>query len=51
MRALEIILALVFAAVVFVGLKVIGIVIHIALVGALIGLVAGFALARAFRKN
>lgn len=51
MRTLEVILALIFALVVFVALKLIGIVIHIALVGAAIGLVAGFLLARMFRKD
>jgi hypothetical protein len=48
---LEVFFALAIAAVVFIVLKVIGIVIHIALVGAVIGLAAGFVLARAFRQN
>jgi NhaP-type Na+/H+ or K+/H+ antiporter len=51
MRALEIILALIAAAAVFVVLKLIGLVIHIALIGALVGLILGFAIARAFRRS
>ena len=50
MRILEIVAALVLAGVVFIGLKVIGLVIHIALIGAVIGLVLGFVIARAFRS-
>lgn len=51
MRALEIIIGIIVAAVVFVALKIIGIVIHIALIGAVGGLIIGFAIARAFRKD
>jgi hypothetical protein len=47
---LEIVAALVLAGLVFIGLKVVGIVIHIALIGAVVGLVAGFLIARAFRS-
>ena len=39
------------AAIVFVVLKLIGLVIHIALIGALVGLILGFAIARAFRRS
>jgi hypothetical protein len=49
MRTLEIIVALVLAAVVFVAAKLIGFVLHIALIGAVVGLVVGFVIARAFR--
>lgn len=50
MRALEIIVALIVAAVVFIALKLIGLVLHVALIAAAIGLVAGFLIARAFRR-
>jgi positive regulator of sigma E activity len=50
MRALEIIVALIVAAVVFIALKLIGLVLHVALIAAAIGLVAGFLMARAFRR-
>jgi hypothetical protein len=48
---LEIVAALVLAGLVFVALKVIGLVIHIALIGAVVGLVLGFVIARAFRSG
>jgi positive regulator of sigma E activity len=50
MRVLEIIAALILALVVFAAFKLIGVVVHIALVGAAVGLVIGFIIARAFRK-
>jgi hypothetical protein len=51
MRTLEIIIALVVAGVAFVFLKLVGIVLHIAIIGAAVGLIVGFAFARAFRKD
>ncbi|MDR3528591.1 MAG: hypothetical protein P4L57_15075 [Rhizomicrobium sp.] len=51
MRALELIAALVVALLVFVAIKLIGLVLHIALIGAAIGLIAGFLLARALRRS
>jgi hypothetical protein len=51
MRTLEIIAALILAGIVFVALKAIGLVLHIALIGAAVGLVAGFLLARMFRSG
>ena len=51
MKALEVIVALIVAALVFVGLKLIGLVIHIALLGAVVGMVIGFFIARAFRPQ
>lgn len=51
MRALEIIIALIVAALAFVALKLIGLVIHIALIGAVVGLVVGFFIARASRRG
>jgi hypothetical protein len=50
MRALEIIAALILAAVAFIVVKLIGLVLHVALIAAGIGLIVGFAIARAFRK-
>ncbi len=49
MRSLEITGALVAAVLVFIAMKLIGLVLHIALIAAAIGLVAGFLVARAFR--
>ncbi len=51
MRTLEIVVALIVAAIAFIALKLIGLVIHIALIGAVVGLIIGFLIARAFRKN
>ncbi|HEY2884651.1 MAG TPA: hypothetical protein VGJ08_05510 [Rhizomicrobium sp.] len=51
MRALEIIIAVIVAALAFVALKLIGLVIHIALIGAVVGLIIGFFIARAFRRG
>lgn len=51
MHALELIAALIVALVVFAAIKLIGFVLYIALIGAAVGLVAGFVLARAFRKT
>ena len=51
MRTLELIAAVIVALVVFVAIKLIGVVLHIALIGAAIGLFAGFLLARAFRQT
>jgi hypothetical protein len=48
-RTIELILALVCAGIIFIALKLVGLVIHIALIGAVVGLVIGFAIARAFR--
>ena len=50
MRTLEGVIALVVALVAFAALKLIGLVLHIALVGAAVGLVLGLVLARAFRR-
>ncbi len=50
MRALEIAAALILGLIVLVTLKLIGMVIHVAIMGALVGLVLGFAIARAFRR-
>jgi hypothetical protein len=49
MRTLEVGLALALAIVAFVVLKLIGLVFKFALIAALMGLVLGFAIARAFR--
>jgi positive regulator of sigma E activity len=51
MRTLEIIVALIFALIVFVAIKLIGLVLHIALIGAALGLIAGFLIARVFRRS
>jgi len=51
MRILEIIVALIVALVAFVILKALGFVIHIALVVAAIGFVAGYLIARMFRRT
>ncbi len=51
MRALEIIVALIVALVVFVVVKLLGLVIHVALIAAAIGLIAGFVIARMFRRD
>lgn len=50
MRAFEVIAALVVGAVLLVVLKLIGMMVQIAVIGGLIGVVAGFVIARAFRK-
>lgn len=50
MKSFEIIAGLLLAAVLFVILKLIGIVVKFALIAALIGFVAGLVLARAFRR-
>jgi len=47
---LEIIIALIVAALAFVALKLIGLVIHVALIGAVAGLVVGFVIGRVFRR-
>jgi hypothetical protein len=49
MRALEIVVALIVAAVAFVAVKLLGLVIHIAIIAAVLGLLVGFVIARAFR--
>jgi hypothetical protein len=49
-RTLEIIAALALAAVLFIILKVIGLVVKFALVAAILGFVAGLLLARALRR-
>ena len=51
MRALEIIVALIVALVAFVVVKLLGLVIHVALVAAAVGLIAGFIIARMFRRD
>jgi hypothetical protein len=51
MRVLEIAVALIFALVIFVVLKLLGLVIHVALVVAAIGFVAGYLIARMFRRD
>jgi hypothetical protein len=51
MRALEIIVGLIVAAVLFVVLEVIGIVIKFALIAAAIGFVAGAAITMMFRSR
>jgi membrane associated rhomboid family serine protease len=50
MRTLELIAALVLAAAAFIAVKLIGFVLHIALIAAVLGLVVGFVIARAFRR-
>jgi hypothetical protein len=50
LKSFEIIAGLLLAAVLFVILKLIGIVVKFALIAALIGFVAGLVLARAFRR-
>ena len=50
MRSFEIIAALLLAAILFITLKVIGFVLKFALIAALVGFVAGWLLARAFRR-
>ena len=51
MRTFEIIAGLLLAAILFVVLKVIGMVIKFALIAALLGFVAGIFLARSFRRS
>lgn len=51
MRSLELIAALFLAAIVFIVLKVVGLVIKFALIAAVLGFVAGLVLARLFRKK
>ncbi len=51
MRTLEIIAGLMVAAVVFVGVKLLGVVLHMALVAAVLGLLAGLAIARMLRNS
>jgi membrane associated rhomboid family serine protease len=51
MRTFEIIAALIVAAIVFVVLKVLGLLIKFALIAALLGFVAGLLLARLFRRR
>jgi len=50
LRNFEIIAALVLAVILFVGLKVIGLVVKFALIAAALGFVAGLLLARSFRR-
>jgi hypothetical protein len=49
-RAFEILAALLLAAILFVVLKVIGLVVKFALIAAVLGFAAGLVLARAFRR-
>ncbi|HEU4550035.1 MAG TPA: hypothetical protein VFS01_10075 [Rhizomicrobium sp.] len=51
MRALEIFAALALAAILFIALKLTGMIIQVALFGALTGLVLGFVLARMVRGD
>lgn len=51
MRAFELIIALIVAAIVFVALKVIGLIVKFALIAAVLGFVAGLILARALRPR
>jgi membrane associated rhomboid family serine protease len=51
MRSFELIAALFLAAIVFVVLKVVGLVIKFALIAAVLGFVAGLVLARLFRRK
>lgn len=51
MRVFEIIAALVLAAIVFIVLKVIGLVVKFAFIAALLGFVAGLVLARSLRRT
>jgi hypothetical protein len=50
MRTFEVIAAIVIGLVLLVALKLIGLVLKFALIGALLGMVAGFFIARGFRK-
>ena len=50
MKSFEIIAGLLLAAILFVVLKLIGLVVKFALIAALVGFVAGLFLARAFRR-
>ena len=50
MRTFEIVAGLLLAAVLFIVLKVIGMVIKFALIAAVLGFVAGLLLARSFRR-
>jgi hypothetical protein len=50
MRLFEIIAAVVVALVAFAAFKLIGLVLHIALIGAAMGLVLGFVIARLLRR-
>jgi hypothetical protein len=50
MRTIEIIIALLVGLVLLVALKLVGLMIQVAAIGGLIGVVAGFVIARAFRK-
>ena len=51
MRTFEIIAGLLVAALLFIVLKVIGLVVKFALIAALLGFVAGLVLARSFRRG
>ena len=51
MRTFEIVAGLLLAAVLFIVLKVIGMVIKFALIAAVLGFVAGLLLARSFRRT
>ncbi len=51
MRAFEIIVAVIFALAAFMVVKIAGVVIKIALAAGLIGLLAGFVMARLFRRR
>jgi hypothetical protein len=50
MRALEIIVAVIAAAILFIAMKLIGLVLHLALIVAAIGFIAGFFITRAVRR-
>jgi hypothetical protein len=50
MRFLEVLAAVIVAVAAFVAFKLIGFVLHVAIVAGIIGLVVGFFTARAFRR-
>ncbi len=51
MRTIEIVAGLILAAVLFVALKILGLVIKVALIAAVLGFVIGVAVTRAFRAR
>ena len=51
MRAFEIIAAVILALIVFVVLKIVGLVLKFALIAAALGFIAGIVLARMFRRK
>ncbi len=51
MRTFELVVGIIFAVLIFVGLKITGLIIKFALIAAVIGFIAGLLLARAFRSK